>query len=173
MATSTNQDFEAKHKRDSKGRFREQPSKQAAPAVLPKVDLTSPVSVGASQKLWSNTDTAVVDELMEKSEDTGIAMRRASRGLYDYHNNLSSQYGNTLLVLDDIWRLVDQWNDYVNAHNETLEDRETPLPSCSVCRGCLRVVRVCHRWWCGVGGGCGGVFMFGVDVCGRVVVLSL
>ena len=35
--------------------------------------------------------------------------------------------------------------------------------------------------WCGcvagggvvLVGGCGGVFMFGVDVCGRVVVLSL
>ena len=45
--------------------------------------------------------------------------------------------------------------------------------SCSVRRGCLRVMRVCHRWWCGVGGDCGGVSMFGVDVCGRVVVLSL
>ncbi len=45
--------------------------------------------------------------------------------------------------------------------------------SCSVCRGCLCVVRVCRRWWCGVGGGFGGVFMFGVDVCGRVVVLGL
>ncbi len=133
MAKSTNQDFEAKHKRDSKGRFREQPSKQAAPAVLPKVDLTSPVSVGANQKLWSNKDTAVVDELMEKSEDCERAMSNASRALYDYHNNLSSYYGNTQLLVDDFERLVDQWNDYVNAHNEALEDRETPLPSLQVC----------------------------------------
>ncbi len=51
--------------------------------------------------------------------------------------------------------------------------RSLMVASCSVHGGCLRVMRVCRRWWCGVGGGCDGVFMFGVDVYGRVVVLSL
>ncbi len=46
------------------------------------------------------------------------------------------------------------------------------IASCSVRGGCLRVMRVCRRWRCGVGGDCGGVSMFGVDVCGRVFDLN-